>query len=57
MLHSALAIVAPAQEVCTAWAGPLHAYFAGLGYHMITGLYGDKVSGYMGVALALPTDR
>ena len=42
------------QEVSTSWAGPLHTFFASHNYHLITGLYGDKNSGYMGVALALP---
>lgn len=42
------------QEVSTAWAGNLHAYFAARGYHLITGLYGGKFNGYMGVALAVP---
>ena len=42
------------QEVSTAWAGNLHTYFAARGYHLITGLYGGKFNGYMGVALAVP---
>lgn len=33
------------QEVSTPWAGYLHAYFANRGYHMITGLYGNKFNG------------
>jgi mRNA deadenylase 3'-5' endonuclease subunit Ccr4 len=33
------------QEVSTPWAGFLHAYFANRGYHMITGLYGNKFNG------------
>ena len=42
------------QEVSYDWAGPLHTFFANRGYHMVTGLYGRKFNGYMGVALAWP---
>ena len=33
------------QEVSTVWAGVLHTYFANRGYHMVTGLYGNKFNG------------
>ena len=42
------------QEVSTAWAGSLHGFFASRGYHFITGLYGNKFNGYMGVGVAVP---
>lgn len=45
------------QEVSYDWAGELHTFFANHGYHMVTGLYGKWYSGYMGVALAWPTDQ
>ena len=45
------------QEVSTFWAGALHVYFASKNYHMITGLYGNKFNGYMGVATAYPADE
>ena len=39
------------------WAGPLHAYFAERGYAFIVSLYGKPFNNYMGVGLAVPTDR
>ena len=42
------------QEVSQLWAGQLHTYFSNRGYHFITGLYGNKFNGYMGVATAVP---
>lgn len=42
------------QEVSYDWAGSLHTHFANKGYHMVTGLYGRKFNGYMGVAIAWP---
>lgn len=42
------------QEVSNPWAGHLHAYFSRRGYSLITGLYGKKFNGYMGVAIAVP---
>lgn len=44
------------QEVSYDWAGEFHTFFAKKGYHLVTGLYGRKFNGYMGVALAWPTD-
>jgi 2',5'-phosphodiesterase len=44
------------QEVSYDWAGAFHTFFANRGYHVVTGLYGKKFNGYMGVALAWPTD-
>ena len=43
------------QEVSHDWATGLHIFFAERGYHMVTGLYGKKFNGYMGIALAYPT--
>jgi 2',5'-phosphodiesterase len=45
------------QEVSQDWAGPLHTYCANRGYYLVTGLYGKKFNGYMGVALAWPIDQ
>ena len=45
------------QEVSHKWAGVLHPYFASRGYHLVTGLYGAKFNGYMGVAVAVPTSK
>lgn len=44
------------QEVSYEWAGALHTFFAKHSYHVITGLYGKKFNGYMGVLTAYPTD-
>jgi mRNA deadenylase 3'-5' endonuclease subunit Ccr4 len=43
------------QEISNDWAGCLHTHFANRGYHLVTGLYGKKFNGYMGVAIAWPT--
>ena len=43
------------QEVSYDWAAALHVWFANKGYHLVTGLYGKKFNGYMGVAIAFPT--
>lgn len=43
------------QEVSNDWAGEFHTWFANRGYHLVTGLYGKKFNGYMGIALAYPT--
>jgi mRNA deadenylase 3'-5' endonuclease subunit Ccr4 len=42
------------QEVSYDWAAAFHTWFSNRGYHLITGLYGKKFNGYMGVALAYP---
>ena len=34
------------QEISTPWACLLHVYFVSKGYHMVTGLYGNKFNGY-----------
>ena len=34
------------QEISTPWACLLHIYFVSKGYHMVTGLYGNKFNGY-----------
>lgn len=36
------------------YKGLLHAYFASNGYYFVTGLYGNKFNGYMGVGIAVP---
>jgi len=43
------------QEVSNDWAGALHTHFANRNYHLVTGLYGKRFNGYMGVAIAWPT--
>lgn len=43
------------QEVSNDWAEAFHTWFANRGYHLVTGLYGQKFNGYMGVAVAYPT--
>jgi mRNA deadenylase 3'-5' endonuclease subunit Ccr4 len=43
------------QEISYDWAGSLHTHFANQGYHLVTGLYGNKPNGYMGVGIAFPT--
>lgn len=42
------------QEVSHDWAAAFHTWFANRGYHLVTGLYGKKFNGYMGVAIAYP---
>jgi len=44
------------QEVSHDWAGTFHTHFANKGYHLVTGLYGKKFNGYMGVAIAFKTE-
>lgn len=44
------------QELSHDWAGDAHTWFSNRGYHFITGLYGKKFNGYMGVGVAYPTD-
>jgi len=43
------------QEVSHDWASTLHTFFANRKYYLVTGLYGKKFNGYMGIALAYPT--
>lgn len=43
------------QEVSHDWAGSFHSHFANKGYHLVTGLYGKKFNGYMGVGIAFKT--
>jgi len=45
------------QEVSHAWAGKFHVFFANHRYHFVTGLYGKKFNGYMGIGVAYPIDR
>jgi 2',5'-phosphodiesterase len=42
------------QEVSNTWAGALHKFFSNSDYHFITGLYGNRFNGYMGVGIAVP---
>jgi 2',5'-phosphodiesterase len=42
------------QEVSNDWAAKFHAYFASKNYRLVTGLYGKKFDGYMGVGIAYP---
>jgi len=44
------------QEVSHDWAGRFHSHFANKGYHLVTGLYGKRFNGYMGVAIAFKTE-
>jgi 2',5'-phosphodiesterase len=45
------------QEVSYDWAGALHTFFAQHKYHVVTGLYGKKFNGYMGILTAYPIER
>jgi 2',5'-phosphodiesterase len=45
------------QEVSIQWSGGLHAYFASQGYRFITGMYGSRFNGYMGVGIAVPSEK
>jgi mRNA deadenylase 3'-5' endonuclease subunit Ccr4 len=45
------------QEVSYSWAGALHTRCCNSGYHFVTGLYGNRKSGYMGVGIAFPQDK
>jgi mRNA deadenylase 3'-5' endonuclease subunit Ccr4 len=45
------------QEVSVTCAGSLHSYFASKDYHFVTGLYGNKFNGYMGVGVAVPLTK
>ena len=42
------------QELSTLWTSKLHTYFFKNDYYLITGLYGNKFNGYMGVGIAVP---
>lgn len=44
------------QEICYPITSALHTFFAQHGYTFITGLYGKKFNGYMGVGVAYPTE-
>lgn len=45
------------QEICYSFTSELHAFFANRGYQFVTGLYGRKFNGYMGVGIAYPTEH
>eukprot|EP00929_Paragymnodinium_shiwhaense_P122819 TRINITY_DN9597_c0_g1_i1.p1 TRINITY_DN9597_c0_g1~~TRINITY_DN9597_c0_g1_i1.p1 ORF type:complete len:561 (+),score=111.84 TRINITY_DN9597_c0_g1_i1:108-1790(+) len=42
------------QEVSTTWSSQFHVFFQQRGYHMVYSHYGNKLNGYMGVAVAFP---
>eukprot|EP00804_Cyclotella_cryptica_P006156 CCRYP_020817-RA/>CCRYP_020817-RA protein AED:0.38 eAED:0.38 QI:0/-1/0/1/-1/1/1/0/447 len=42
------------QEIDYTFTSALHAFFANRGYHFVTGLYGKRFNGYMGVGIAYP---
>jgi mRNA deadenylase 3'-5' endonuclease subunit Ccr4 len=44
------------QEICYPLTSALHTFFAKHGYTFITGLYGKKFNGYMGVGVAYPNE-
>lgn len=44
------------QEVSLEWSGPLHAFFANRGFHLLLASHGSYFSGYMGEGLAFPLD-
>lgn len=56
-LHGSPKPVFCLQEVSQDWAGKLHAFFAANNYHFVTGLYGKRFNGYMGVGLAFSLDQ
>lgn len=43
------------QEISHDWTGSFHTHFANKGYHLVTGLYGKRFNGYMGVGIAFKT--
>jgi hypothetical protein len=45
------------QECSHLWTGKLHCFFAERGYQLITACYGRWFNGFMGVAIAVPTDK
>lgn len=45
------------QEVSAQWQGEMTPFFESKGYTFVTGSYGNAFNGYMGVALAWPTNR
>eukprot|EP00577_Skeletonema_sp_RCC1716_P014535 CAMPEP_0113390872 /NCGR_PEP_ID=MMETSP0013_2-20120614/10404_1 /TAXON_ID=2843 ORGANISM="Skeletonema costatum, Strain 1716" /NCGR_SAMPLE_ID=MMETSP0013_2 /ASSEMBLY_ACC=CAM_ASM_000158 /LENGTH=473 /DNA_ID=CAMNT_0000274069 /DNA_START=299 /DNA_END=1720 /DNA_ORIENTATION=- /assembly_acc=CAM_ASM_000158 len=45
------------QEICYPFTSELHAFFAQRGYQFVTGLYGKRFNGYMGVGIAYPTEH
>lgn len=52
-----LPVVFCLQEISHDWAGKFHTFFASENYHFITGLYGKKFNGYMGIGIAFPSDK
>lgn len=45
------------QEISTSWAGQLHTFFSKNNYYLVTGLYGNKFNGYMGIGIAVPLQK
>jgi mRNA deadenylase 3'-5' endonuclease subunit Ccr4 len=45
------------QEISQSWSALLYPFFVEKGYTFITALYGKKFNGYMGVGIAIPTNK
>jgi 2',5'-phosphodiesterase len=45
------------QEVSTPWLGHLHSFFLNHDYYLISGMYGHRMNGYMGVCIAVPMNK
>ena len=45
------------QELSIAWNSNLHTFFSQNKYILITGMYGKKFNGYMGVGIAVPYEK
>ena len=54
--HSRQAIIA-LQEIPLSWQGEFQIFFQNHGYRFFPALYGSAFNGFMGVALAFPTDH
>ena len=44
------------QEVSRTWEGRLHTFFDERKYSLVTGMYGRRFNGYMGVGIAYPRE-
>eukprot|EP01038_Epipyxis_sp_PR26KG_P008906 gene8906-12010_t len=45
------------QEISHSWGSALHPLFAANNYHFVTGFYGSKFNGYMGIGVAIPLSK
>jgi len=45
------------QEVSTLWLGHLNSFFLNHDYYLISGMYGHRMNGYMGVCIAVPMNQ